>query len=227
MPISPSALIIHEQKQWGPTSPQSARPQYRIYADEVVVSPQLGNHNGNASALQASRRSDDNPCSPTCGSRMGVGLTADGCARSAPSATRSSYRSDIISSILSSGCNDKKPGSRGMIWRTPNAVGKLTRRTPKVDRTTYFASPRVPRSSRATIKSASQAAPSCNDGPFGSELTTKMPSTGSCDKNGLNSMAEQLRKPPNVAGRHRRLARRQLLLSSHGDGLSFLGFASA
>lgn len=76
--ISPSALIIHEQKQWGPTSPQSARPQYRIYADEVVVSPQLGNHNGNASALQASRRSDDNPCSPTCGSRMGVGLTADG-----------------------------------------------------------------------------------------------------------------------------------------------------
>jgi hypothetical protein len=87
-----------------------------------------------------------------------------------------------------------------MIWRTPNAVGKLTRRTPKVDRTTSFASPRVPRSSRATIKSASQAAPSCNDGPFGSELTTKMTSTGSCDKNGLNSMAEQLRKPPNVAG---------------------------
>jgi len=87
-----------------------------------------------------------------------------------------------------------------MIWRTPNAVGKLTRRTPKVDRTTSFASPRAPRSSRATIKSASQAAPSCNDGPFGSELTTKMTSTGSCDKNGLNSMAEQLRKPPNVAG---------------------------
>jgi hypothetical protein len=76
--ISPSALMIHEQKQWGLTSPQSARPQYRIYADEVVVSPQLGNHNGNASALQVSRRSDDNPCSPTCGSRMGVGLTADG-----------------------------------------------------------------------------------------------------------------------------------------------------
>ena len=123
-----------------------------------------------------------------------------GSARSEPSATRSSYRSDIISSILSSGCNDKKPGSRGMIWRTPNAVGKLTHRTPKVDRTTSFASPRVPRSSRATIKSASQAAPSCNDGPFGSELTTKMTSTGSCDKNGLNSMAEQLRKPPNVAG---------------------------
>ena len=42
------------------------------------MSPQLGNHKGNASALQVSRRSDDNPCSPTCGSRMGVGLTADG-----------------------------------------------------------------------------------------------------------------------------------------------------
>jgi hypothetical protein len=26
--ISPSALMIHEQKQWRPTSPQSARPQY-------------------------------------------------------------------------------------------------------------------------------------------------------------------------------------------------------
>ena len=76
--ISPTALMIYEQKQWGPTSPQSARPQYRIYSDEVVVSPQLGNHNGNASALQVSRRSDDDPCSPTCGARMGVGLTADG-----------------------------------------------------------------------------------------------------------------------------------------------------
>jgi hypothetical protein len=43
--ISPSALTIHEQKQWGPTSPRSAGSQYRIRTagaeEECRLGPKL------------------------------------------------------------------------------------------------------------------------------------------------------------------------------------------
>ena len=81
-------------------------------------------------------------------------------ARSAPSAIRFSYRSDIMRSILSSGCRAKNAGSSGTIRRTPYSGGKATRSTPdrrSAPRAALSASSIASRASRARASNASPA----------------------------------------------------------------------
>ena len=81
-------------------------------------------------------------------------------ARSAPSAIRFSYRSDIMRSILSSGCRAKNTGSSGTIRRTPYSGGRATRSTParrSAPRAALSASSIASRASRARSSNASPA----------------------------------------------------------------------